>query len=152
MFANNDVRELVECFIKHQVKFVLIGGYAVVYYTEPRFTKDIDFLVEATSKNSKNIRNALEEFGVPMEQVSTDTFEKEGNFFKVGKPPWRVDLITSVKGISFSSVYSNSIDIDIGGISIKIVSLEDLMLIKKEAGRPQDLLDLAKLNEISVEE
>ncbi len=97
MFANTDVRELVQCLLKHQVRFLLVGGYAVIYYTEPRYTKDIDLLVKAAPENARRIIVALKEFGVPLNTVSEELFAHEGNFFKIGKPPWRVDLITSLE-------------------------------------------------------
>lgn len=149
MFANNDVREFVECLLKHQVRFVLIGGYAVIYYTEPRYTKDIDFLVEASSENALRIMAALHEFGVPSDQLSKELFEHKGNFFKIGKPPWRVDLITSIEGLDFKTIYNRSLTIEVEGLKLKIASRNDLIASKMKASRPQDLLDIAALKKSS---
>lgn len=148
MFANKDVREFVECLLKHQVRFVLVGGYAVIYYTEPRYTKDIDFLVDATAENAHRILEVLQEFGVPTEQLSDDLFKNKGNFFKIGKPPWRIDLITSIEGLSFNKIFRRSLAIEIDGLTLQIASRQDLIESKKIANRPQDLIDIAALEKV----
>ncbi len=145
MFQNQDIRDFVELLGKHKVRFVLIGGYAVIHYTQPRYTKDIDFLIEASESSAEQVVSALEEFGVPRAQINKNIFTEEGNFFKIGKPPWRIDLITSVKGISFADILRDSITEVFDGIPIKIVSKNHLILLKEHAGRPVDLIDLEAL-------
>ena len=149
MFANNDVREFVECLLKHNVRFVLIGGYAVIYYTEPRYTKDIDFLVDASAENALRIIAALQEFGVPSDQLPKELFEHKGNFFKIGKPPWRIDLITSIEGLNFKDIYNRSLSIEVDGLKLQIASRKDLIASKTKANRPQDLMDIAALKRSS---
>jgi len=145
MIDNRDVLELIELLNSHKVKYMLIGGYAVMHYTEPRYTKDIDFYTEATNENAKNIVNALSKFGVPKNQLREELFATSENFFKLGKPPWRVDFITSLKGIDFNEIYSKTSEISFGGLIIKIISKNDLIKVKELAGRTQDLLDVEKL-------
>ncbi len=145
MIENQDILELIELFHQHTVKFILVGGYAVIHYTEPRYTKDIDFFVEPSSDNADAIISALSEFGVPAESLKKELFAMEGNFFKLGAPPWRVDLITSLKGVAFQELYDSSSTITLAGQEVKLVSKNNLIKIKKIAGRPQDLLDVEKL-------
>ena len=142
MFNHPDIVELIETLNKHGVKFILIGGYAVIHYAEPRYTKDIDFLVGADADNAKSLVAALSEFGIPKDQIRQELFEEEGNFFKFGHPPWRIDLITSVKGASFDEIYDRSQVQEVGEIELRIIAKEDLIKLKELAGRPQDLLDV----------
>ncbi|MCB0323133.1 MAG: hypothetical protein KDD69_06145 [Bdellovibrionales bacterium] len=88
---------------------------------------------------------ALSEFGLPGEQLHEELFAVEGNFFKVGRPPWRVDLMTSLRGVSFAQMYPNRIQIMMGPHPLSLVSKPDLIRIKELAGRPQDLLDVERL-------
>ncbi|MEZ4754971.1 MAG: DUF6036 family nucleotidyltransferase [Bdellovibrionota bacterium] len=145
MFNHPDIIELIETLNTHSVKFILIGGYAVIHYAEPRYTKDIDFLVGADANNAKQIVTALSEFGIPKDQIRQGLFEEEGNFFKFGQPPWRIDLITSVSGASFNEIYDRSQIQKVGEIELRIIAKTDLIKLKELAGRPQDLLDLEML-------
>lgn len=146
MIDNNDILEFIDLLNSHKVNYLLVGGYAVIHYSEPRYTKDIDFFIEPTKENAQKILSVLVEFGLPKDQLKLDIFMNEGNFFKLGRPPWRIDLITSLKGVNFDELIKNSISIEIKQRSVPMVSKDDLVKIKKLAGRPQDLLDVEKLS------
>ena len=117
MIENNDINDFIALFNINKVRYLLVGGYAVILYSEPRYTKDIDFFIEPW------------------------------NFFKLGRPPWRIDLITSLAGVDFSEIYKNSEETTLGRNNVRVVSKSDLIKIKTLAGRPQDLLDLEKLKD-----
>ena len=114
-------------------------------YTEPRYTKDIDLLIEATKSNSKKVVAALLEFGAPVDNLSQDAFAKEGTIYFMGIAPNRVDILTRVKGVKFLQAYKSSEPGKLFGAKVKFISKEDLIKTKKAAGRPQDLLDLHNL-------
>lgn len=145
MVDNPDIKELLDLFDKCKVQFVLIGGYAVMHYTEPRYTKDIDLLVSSKSPNAQAIVQALKEFGVPESELKLELFSSEGNFYKIGRPPWRVDIMTSAEPLSFEQIWQDSTEIEFGERKIRIVSRQHLIALKEYAARPQDLLDLEKL-------
>lgn len=145
MFDHPDIKDLVLLLQKHQVKFVLIGGHAVMCYAHPRYTKDIDFLVSIEKSSAEGCIEALIEFGVPADQIDRALFHHEGNFFKVGQEPWRVDLITSVTGLVFSEIFERSVPMVLSGLQINVISKGDLITLKTLAGRPQDLIDIEAL-------
>lgn len=145
MIDNEDVLEFIELFNRYEVRYLLVGGYAVIHYAEPRYTKDIDFFIEPTHSNADKIIKVLIEFGLPEEQLDRTLFMSEGNFFKLGRPPWRIDLITSIAGVSFDSLYQNACVVLMNNHSVPVISRDDLITVKSIAGRPQDLLDIEKL-------
>ena len=145
MFDHPDIKDLILLLQKHKVKFVLIGGHAVMCYAHPRYTKDIDFLVSIDKQSAEGCIEALVEFGIPSKKLNRKLFFEEGNFFKVGQEPWRVDLITSVAGLAFSDIYQRSVIMFLSGLEINVISKEDLITLKTLAARPQDLLDVEAL-------
>ncbi len=145
MIDNQDIIDFVKLLNEKGVRYLLVGGYAVIHYAEPRYTKDIDFFVEPSLDNAHKILSVLVEFGLPESAVKLELFTTEGNFFKLGRPPWRIDLITSLEGVDFESLLLNSTTTRIHDQEVKIVSREDLITIKTIAGRPQDLLDIESL-------
>lgn len=145
MFDHPDIKDLIHLLQKHQVKFVLIGGHAVMCYAHPRYTKDIDFLVSIDEQSAKGCIDALIEFGIPSDQINKRLFFEEGNFFKVGQEPWRIDLITSVTGLAFADIYQRSVVMVLSNLNIHVISKDDLITLKTLAARPQDLLDVEAL-------
>ena len=145
MIDNEDVLDFIRLLNHHEARYLLVGGYAVIHYTEPRFTKDVDFYTDASRENAARIVKVLTEFGIPENSINLELFSTEENFFKLGRPPWRIDLITSLKGVNFNSLYENSQEIKIKEHAVRVVAKADLIRIKKIAGRPQDLIDVDKL-------
>lgn len=147
MIDNQDILELIQILNSKEVKYMLVGGYAVMHYAEPRYTKDVDFFVKASAKNADKMIQALVEFGVPEDQLDKNLFANPGNFFKLGNPPWRVDFITSLEGVDFDSIYKNIQHIKLKDNKLPIISKTDLIKVKQEAGRPQDLVDVKLLED-----
>jgi hypothetical protein len=142
---SSDLKELLGCLNRHRVKYVIVGGYAVMKYSEPRYTKDIDLLVEASVANSKKVIAALVEFGAPVDNLSQNEFANAGTMYFMGVPPNRVDILTRVKGARFPQIYKSAQKGMLFGVAVRFIAKEHLIKTKKAAGRPQDLLDLAKL-------
>lgn len=120
---------------------MVIGGYAVVQYAEPRFTKDLDVLIATTKENAKAVYSALKEFGAPLADLTEKDFEEDGFFFQMGVPPIRVDVIMGIPGINFDECWNRRVEVDFEGLRVIFISKQDLIISKRAAGRPQDLID-----------
>lgn len=145
MLTSPDFKELLSLFKKHKVRYLIVGGYAVMRYSEPRFTKDLDLLVSVDERNPEAVYNALKEFGAPLEGLAASDFAAEGYFYQMGRPPLRVDVLMSVPGVTFAEAWERKETLEVGGVEMFFISKPDLMKAKEAAGRPQDLLDLENL-------
>ena len=141
MFVNSDFSDLLRIFNDHNVRYMLIGGYAVVQYTEPRFTKDLDVLISTDTTNAEAVYNALREFGAPLAGLTPNDFAEEGFFFQMGVPPVRVDILMGIPGIQFEDCWNRRVEVDFEGLRVIFISKQDLIASKRAAGRPQDLID-----------
>lgn len=145
MFVNSDFSDLLRLFNANQVKYLVIGGYAVVQHAEPRYTKDLDLWVEANPTNAKAVFRALVEFGAPLAGMTEADFAEEGYFYQMGLPPMRVDILMGVSGVTFENAWGRRMEVDFDGLKVLFISREDLITVKRTAGRPQDLIDAALL-------
>jgi hypothetical protein len=141
MFVNADFSDLLRVFNARKVKYLVIGGYAVVQYAEPHFTKDLEVVVGTDSVNAESIYAALREFGAPLAGLTPTDFSEEGFFFQMGVPPVRVDVMMGVSGIRFEECWSRRVEVEFDGLPVFFISKRDLIAAKRAAGRPQDLLD-----------
>lgn len=142
---NSDFKELLNLLGETQVKYLIVGGYAVILHSEPRYTKDLDIWVEASAQNAPLIFGALRAFGAPLSGLTTEDFEAEGYFYQMGSPPVRVDVLLSIPGLSFGAAWKNRVVADFDGVSANVLSKADLILAKRASGRPQDLIDVESL-------
>jgi hypothetical protein len=127
---------------------LVVGGYAVMLYTEPRFTKDLDLWVEATPENAARVFRSLLSFGAPLSGMKPEDFATEGMFYQIGIAPTRIDILMSVAGLQFSDAWANRREVTLGGESAYFLSREDLIRNKRATGRPQDLLDAEQLSKV----
>jgi hypothetical protein len=130
---------------KHDVEFLVVGGYAVAFHAKPRFTKDIDIWVRRTTKNATSLLAALDEFGFGGLGLTVEDFTKEGSIIQLGVAPNRIDLLTSVSGLDFDAAWENRALGKFGERDVPYISKEDLIANKESVGRPQDALDVAWL-------
>lgn len=144
MQPNSDFKDLLRCFNDNAVEYLVVGGYAFIHYVEPRYTKDFDVWVRASPGNARRVYRALEEFGAPVRTMTPDDFAHEGYWFSMGRPPSRIDVMMSVKGLDFAGAWRRRVEGDFDGVKVLLVSKEDLIKAKLAAGRPRDLVD-AKL-------
>jgi predicted nucleotidyltransferase len=147
MFVNSDFSDLLQIFNTRKVKYLVIGGYAVVQYAEPRFTKDLDVLIGTDAVNAQAVYSALQEFGAPLTDLTPKDFSEEGFFFQMGVPPVRVDVLMGIPGIQFDDCWSRRLEVDFDGLKVPFISKQDLIASKLAAGRPQDLLDIDLLSQ-----
>lgn len=145
MEVNPDFNDLLKMLNTYGVKYLIVGAYAVIYYTEPRFTKDIDIWVEPTPENAAKVWKVLTEFGAPLEQVRLADFCNMDLIYQIGVAPNRIDIMMDVPGVEFDSAWKNRVQSSYGKESIFIMNFNDLIRAKKNAGRDQDLLDLKRL-------
>ncbi len=145
MLTSPEFKELLKLFAEHDVRYLIVGGYAVAKYSEPRFTKDLDILVSIDSVNAKEVYEALREFGAPLENLSPGDFSKEGYFYQMGRDPLRIDIMMSIPGVEFQDAWKRRETVDLDGLKVNFISLSDLIRAKEAGGRPQDMIDLENL-------
>ena len=145
MLTSPDFKELLNLLEKYKVRYLVVGGYAVMKYTEPRFTKDLDLWISTEEKNSKAIYSALKEFGAPLKDLTPGDFTQEGYFYQMGNPPFRLDVMMSIPGVTFETAWANREQVQLEGLVIPFISKEDLIKAKETSGRDQDLIDAKEL-------
>lgn len=145
----DDFKDLLAVFEASQVKFVLLGGYAVSFHGRPRSTKDIDLLVEVSSENRTRVADALDHFGAPAVVVDGARQLRKDQVLYFGVSPLRVDILGSASGIEFAPVYERAVQTLIDGVNVRVIALEDLITNKLASGRPQDLEDVRSLRELT---
>src|SRR5690606_12554104 len=131
----------------NKVKYLVIGGYAIAFHGHPRYTKDLDIWLELSDENASNVLKALEDFGFGDLGISKEDFLTSGMVVQLGYPPNRIDLINSPDGVDFAECYPAKTEVEIDGLTIAVIDLENLKKNKKASGRLQDLADLEKLSE-----
>lgn len=147
---NSDFKELLRIFNENQVKYLIVGGYAVSEHSIPRYTKDLDLWVEPDKDNAKRVFASLKQFGAPLTKVTEATFEEQDVFYRMGIPPVQVDILMSIEGLDFEKAWSNRYSQEIDTIPVSFISKQDLITAKRIAGRSQDLVD-AELLQKSLE-
>lgn len=142
---NSDFKELLQSLNDHDVRYLVVGGYAVMHYTEPRFTKDLDVWLEPSPENARRAARALTSFGIPLVEVTEEDLATPGTQLMVGVPPCAIDLLTTCSNLDFADCWSRrSVDQD-GSLVIPFLSRIDLIRAKEASRRLQDLVDLEKL-------
>lgn len=140
-----DFKDFLKLLNLHQVKYLLVGGYAVGYYGYPRATADMDIWIEISESNAEKIKNAFLDFQMSPEAISKELFLKKDTIIRMGIPPVRLEVITDASGVNFSDCYSRKQRIEVEGIPVNFISLQDLKINKKAVGRHKDLEDLEHL-------
>jgi hypothetical protein len=138
-----DFKEFIGFLNANKVLYLLVGGWAVGLYGYPRATKDIDFLIAVDQKNLRKLKKALFEFHAPT--IEMEHFKKPGNFFRMGRSPIQIDIITDASGIKIKECYERRMIINVEGTEIAVISRDDLIKNKRATGRTQDLADAQTL-------
>lgn len=143
---NQDFKEFFESLNANQVEYLVVGGYAVAFHGHPRYTKDIDIWVAMTPENAEKIIRALNAFGFGSLGLTAADFLTPDQIIQLGYEPSRIDLITTISGVEFSTCYPAHLNLEVDGIQIAVIDRENLAKNKKASGRPQDLADVAELS------
>jgi predicted nucleotidyltransferase len=146
---NSDFKDLLRIFSDEQVEYLIVGAYAVIHYTQPRYTKDIDIWIKPSLENAQRVTRAFEKFGIPLIEVSQSDFESEGLQYVIGVSPCQIDFLTSLPGpADFAQAWDNRSTQMSDGVEMQFLGKADLITAKQTAGRPQDLADLDELKRV----
>ncbi|MFW6367105.1 MAG: DUF6036 family nucleotidyltransferase [bacterium] len=148
MRLEKDFAELLELFNKHNVKYCIVGAFALAFHAHPRYTKDMDLLVQPTAKNGERIVTALRDFGFGSLRLTPEDFTEPEQVIQLGYPPLRIDLLTSLSGVDFPEVWAHRVSARYGSINVNFISSNDLIKAKSTTGRPQDEVDVQHLRAI----
>ena len=140
-----EFRDIFKILNTVRVRYLVVGAHAVGYFTEPRYTKDLDIWTAPTPDNANRVWKALARFGAPLQGVTEQDFTNPKIIYQIGIDPHRIDILTTVGGLDFAAAWNNRIRSKYEGIKINVLSLNDLIVTKRAAGRPQDLIDLKHL-------
>jgi len=141
----SDFKEFLKLLHSNQVEYLLVGGYAVGYYGYPRATADIDIWIAIHPKNAERVVNALREFGFTMPELTTDLFLQKEQIIRMGVPPIRIEILTTISGVDFEECYQEKNTAILDGVEANLISLHHLKINKKASGRYKDLNDLENL-------
>jgi hypothetical protein len=145
MLTSPDFKELLSILERHKVRYLVVGGYAVMKYTEPRFTKDLDLWIATDPGNAEAVFAALREFGAPLKDLTPADFTQEGYFYQMGNPPFRLDIMMSLPGVTFETAWADREETRVEGLVIPFISKADLIKTKEASARDQDLIDVKRL-------
>ncbi len=143
MKKSEDFKEFIKLLNEHECRYLIVGGYALSFHSKPKFTKDIDFWIDPQPDNAKKIIKVLSDFGFSQLDITIDDLTDPNKVIQLGKEPLRIDLLTSIDGLTFEMAYENRVIGNYFDIKANIISQEDLILNKKSSGRKKDLFDLS---------
>jgi predicted nucleotidyltransferase len=143
----DDFNEFLKLLDAHRVEYLLVGGYAVGVHGFPRATADLDLWIASEAQNAERLVAALSAFGFGVSDLTPALFLKTDTLVRLGRPPFRIELMTSIDGVEFGACAERAIRIDLDGVSVPVIGLSDLRKNKLAAGRHKDLADLEQLPE-----
>ena len=145
MPTNLDFSDMLAALSARDARFLVVGAHAVMRFTEPRYTKDLDIWVAPSPENAERVFAALQDFGAPLAGIVAAEFAVPGTIFQIGVAPNRIDVITAIDGVEFDEAWASRVPASYGGQSVFVPSIEILIRNKRASGRPQDLLDVTSL-------
>lgn len=145
MAVNPDFRDLFAALNAAGARYLLVGGYAVAFHAQPRFTKDLDLWTDPVAANAALVHEALRRFGAPLGELTTADLARPGTIFQIGVPPNRIDIVTAIDGVGFDEAWPDRVLTTYGDQALPVIGRRHLVQNKRASGRPQDLLDLAIL-------
>ena len=146
MAENPHYRELLQIFNAFEVEYLIVGGFAVMKYGEPRYTKDLDVWVHNSPQNSLRVVGALKQFGAPLEHdgITAETFTDKQVVYQIGIAPVRIDILTEITGVEFPDAWRRRVASTFFGVPVHFISVDDLVTNKQALGRSSDLKDLKR--------
>ena len=138
---NPDYRDMLSALSAGEVEYLVVGAYALAAHGLPRATGDIDFWVRPSTANAERVLEALRRFGAPLSDLTRDDLARPGTVFQIGVAPRRIDLLTAIDGVEFESAWRDRESREVDGLSIPVLSRNDLLRNKRATNRPKDLLD-----------
>lgn len=144
---NPDFRDMLSAFAAEDVEFLVVGAYALAAHGVPRATGDLDLWVRPSSENADRVLRALHEFGAPTTDLTQEDLVSPDVVFQIGVEPRRIDILTSIDGVEFDAAWASREEIEVEGLPLPVLGKSDLIANKRTLGRPQDLADVARLEE-----
>lgn len=148
---NQDFRDMLLLLEEHGVEYLVVGGYAVIRYTQPRFTKDLDIWIRPSRENAAKTAKALRAFGVPLIEVTEEDFAEGGLQFMIGIYPNAIDFLTSIKGLDFEETWRSKHTFETSSGNVHYLAPTDLITAKRAVGRTQDLADIEEILRVHPE-
>lgn len=145
-----EFRDFLKSLKTNEVKYLLVGGYAVGYHGYPRTTADIDVWIEMSPENARKMVDALITFGFGVDGLTSDLFLEKNRIVRMGHAPLRIEILTNISGVEFDRCYPRRIEADIDGLEVNIIDLASLRKNKKASGRHKDLDDLEQLKDVPL--
>jgi len=142
MRLSNDLREFLELLNSRGVEYVIVGAHSLAFHGRPRYTGDLDILIRATPKNAAKIVDLLNEFGFAPSGFRESDFTEPNQVIQLGRAPNRIDLLSSISGVSTDEAFASKVSAELDGIPVFILGKDALIQNKRAVGRPQDLADL----------
>jgi hypothetical protein len=144
---NEDFRDLLVAFADTGVEFVIVGAYALAFHGAPRASGDIDLFVRPGLENGQRVFEALARFGAPLEaaDMTAADFAEPGAVYQIGLPPRRIDVLTTISGVSFDEAWASRSTGEVEGRTVSFIGREALLKNKQAAGRLKDIADAARL-------
>ena len=149
MKLQKDLREFIELLNSHGVEYLVVGGHAVAFHGYPRYTGDIDFLVRPTEENASRIVAVIETFGLADAVSLKATLVQREKVVQIGRPPNRIDILTSASGVDFEEAWQQSISGSLDGLPVRFPDLVSLLKNKRASGRAKDLADVDELEKVA---
>jgi hypothetical protein len=143
---NQDFVELLRAFVAADVRFLIVGAYALALHGRPRATGDLDVWVEASPENARNVMAALAAFGAPMGDISAADFARPGVAYQIGVAPGRIDVLTDLTGLTFDEAWSDRLRHAFGDVEVDFIGRSSFIRNKRATGRPKDLADIDGLD------
>jgi hypothetical protein len=145
MQLDRDFSEFVELLARHEVRYMVVGGYALAAHGLPRATGDLDAWIWTDPANAQRLLVALAEFGFGEVGITHSDLTSPDCVIQLGYPPYRIDLLTRITGVEFDLAWSRRLDVELDGVVVPFIGREDLIANKRATGRPQDIADVARL-------
>ena len=145
-----DWRAWLELLTEHRVRYALIGGLAMAEHGHPRYTKDMDLLIQNTPENAERVMRAMRDFGFGEIGITARDFTQPDVVIQLGYEPVRIDLITSIPGVDWEEVEAGLLERELAGVRVPVIGRRELVKAKRATGRPEDMADLHRLGEGSA--
>ncbi|MEI7729020.1 MAG: nucleotidyltransferase [Verrucomicrobiota bacterium] len=149
MKLSPDLREFVALLNSRKVRYLVVGGHAVAFHGFPRYTGDVDFFIAGSPDNAERITEVIREFGFGSVGFQTSDFLEPGVVLQLGRPPNRIDILTSIDGVAFDEAWASREEAALDGLPVPFIGKQCLIQNKRASGRPQDLADIQRLDDAS---
>lgn len=150
LLLNPNYKDILSIFNEDHVDYLVVGAYALAAHGLPRATGDIDIWIDCRAGNAHRVWHALAKFGAPLSELKETDLIRPDLVFQIGVAPSRIDILTSINGVQFTDAWKDRLETEVEGIRVHVIGRAHLIINKKAARRPQDLVDVARLEATKV--